>query len=66
MSVKMREKKSHLYLDIYQNGKRTWETLRLSLGHDQAANKETLRYAEIIRQKLDSNVFTLNDIGEEI
>jgi hypothetical protein len=58
MSVKVREKKSYLYLDIYQNGKRTWEALHLSLGPDQAANKETLRYAEIIRQKKELQIFT--------
>ncbi|MDR1105527.1 MAG: integrase, partial [Treponema sp.] len=58
MSVKIREKKSYLYLDIYQNGKRTWEALHLSLGPDQAANKETLRYAEIIRQKKELQIFT--------
>jgi integrase len=58
MSVKVREKKGYLYLDIYRNGKRTWEALHLSLGPDPAANKETLRYAEIIRQKRELQIFT--------
>ena len=40
MSVKIREKRGKLYLDIYQGGKRTWESLHLELTKDKTQNKE--------------------------
>ena len=54
MSVKLRRKKladgrRSLYLDIYHNGERSYDFLKLYLGADNAANKETLRLAERIR-----------------
>jgi integrase len=51
MSIKLREKRGKLYLDIYQGGKRTWETLHLELTKDKAQNKEIWRLAEICRSK---------------
>lgn len=51
MGVKIREQRSRLYLDIYWQKHRHWESLGLTLGSDPRANKETWRLAEIIRQK---------------
>ena len=45
MSVKVREKRKKLYLDIYVDGRRTWETLNLTVSSDPAMNKETMRLA---------------------
>jgi hypothetical protein len=39
MSVKIREKREKLYLDIYAGGKRTWEALRLTLVNDKNKNE---------------------------
>ena len=54
MSIKLRKKKLadgrvSLYLDQYVNGQRQYEFLRLYLGKDRAANKETLKLADGIR-----------------
>ena len=54
--VKLRKKKLasgriSLYLDIYINGKRYYEFLKLQLVNDGTNNKETLKLAETIRAK---------------
>lgn len=51
MGVKIREKRGYLYLDVYWNGKRYWETLHLSVGSDPATRREAYRLAEKIRSK---------------
>ncbi len=56
MSVKLRKRRladgrQSLYLDVYNNGRRSYDFLKLYLGTDKAANKETLRLAESIRAK---------------
>jgi hypothetical protein len=51
MDVKVREKSGKLYLDIYLNGKRTWEARNLSLTSDKAQNREIFRLADICRSK---------------
>ncbi|MDR0409327.1 MAG: site-specific integrase [Spirochaetaceae bacterium] len=51
MGVYVREKNGRLYLDIYTNGKRTWEALHLTLTHDRAQNKEMRKLAEVCRAK---------------
>jgi integrase len=58
MSVKVREKRGRLYLDVYQSGKRTWEALNLSLTPDKARNKEIRRLAEICRSKRETQLLT--------
>jgi integrase len=58
MSVKVREKRGKLYLDIYMGGKRTWETLHLTLTPDKAQNKEIMRFAEICRSKRETQLLT--------
>jgi integrase len=56
MSVKVREKRGKLYLDIYMGGKRTWEALRLTLTTDKNQNKEIMRMAEICRSKRETQL----------
>ena len=56
MSVKLRKRKLSdgrisLYLDIYVNGERQYDFLKLYLGKDRNANRETIRLAESIRAK---------------
>jgi integrase len=51
MSVKIREKRGKLYLDIYQGGKRSWEALHLTLTPDKAQNREIMKLADICRSK---------------
>lgn len=56
MSVKLRKKKLadgrlSIYLDLYLNGKRQYEFLKLYLTKDKLQNKETMRLAESIRAK---------------
>ena len=58
MSVKVREKRGKLYLDIYQGGKRTWEALHLELTKDKTQNKEIWRLAEICRSKRETQLLT--------
>jgi len=58
MSVKIREKRGKLYLDIYQGGKRTWESLHLELTKDKVQNKEIWRLAEICRSKRETQFLT--------
>jgi site-specific recombinase XerD len=58
MSVKVREKRGKLYLDIYQRGKRTWESLHLTLTKDKMQDKELWRVAEIIRSKRETQILT--------
>lgn len=58
MSVKIREKRGKLYLDIYVDGRRTWETLGLSVSTDTALNKESMRLAEFARTKREQQIFS--------
>jgi integrase len=56
MSVKLRKLplangRAQLYLDIHHNGSRKKEYLKLYLGKDRTANKETLLIAESMRAK---------------
>jgi site-specific recombinase XerD len=56
MSVKIREKRGKLYLDIYHGGKRTWESLHLTLTKNKAQNKELMRIADICRSQRESKL----------
>ena len=56
MSVKIRKKRGKLYLDVYENGSRKWESLHLTLTDDKTHNKEAMRLAEICRTKRELQV----------
>jgi len=58
MSVVVREKRNKLYLDIYANGKRKWESLGLTLTTNKQQNKEIMRLAEICRSKKESQLLS--------
>lgn len=56
MSVKVREQRGKLYLDIYQNGVRKWESLHITLSDDKRQNKELYRLAEACRSKREAQL----------
>jgi integrase len=58
MGVKVRVKRRRLYLDIYQNGKRTWEALSLSVSDEPAVNRENMRLAEYARARREQQLFS--------
>ena len=58
MGIKVREKRGKLYLDVYVEGRRTWEALGLTLSNDPAINKETMRLAEYARSKREQQIFS--------
>ena len=58
MGIKVRQKGKRLYLDIYVNGKRTWEALNLTMTNDPVTNKENMRLAEYARAKREQQVFS--------
>jgi len=51
MSVTVRTSKGKIYLDIYLNGRRWWESTGLTVSPDKAMTKEVYRLAETIRAK---------------
>ncbi len=63
MSVTLRKRKLpsgkiNLYLDIYYNGHRKYEALKLGLNGDRFLNRETLKIAEAIRAKRELDMQT--------
>lgn len=58
MSVKIREQRGKLYLDIYHGGVRKWESLHITLSEDKRQNKELYRLAEICRSKREAQFLT--------
>lgn len=56
MSVKIREQRGKLYLDIYLNGVRKWESLHITLSGDKKQDKELRRLAEICRSKREAQL----------
>ena len=58
MSVKVREQRGKLYLDIYQCGTRKWESLHITLSGDKRQDKELYRLAEICRSKREAQLLT--------
>jgi site-specific recombinase XerD len=56
MGVKIRVSKNRIYLDIYLKGTRKWEKTGLSTCKDPQQNKETMRIAEILRSKRETQL----------
>jgi hypothetical protein len=69
MGVKVRIKRGKLYLDIYLNGQRKWESLGLTLTSDEQQNKEVMHTAELCRSKREIQIvekkWNLNSKGED-
>lgn len=62
MSVKLRKKKTKkgesLYLDIYNDGQRNYEFLKIYLTKNKKANKEKMKIGETIRAKRELEILT--------
>jgi site-specific recombinase XerD len=58
MSVKLRTKNNRLYLDIYYNGSRKWEAVKISLTGDRQTNKKIFQVAEICRAKRELQILS--------
>jgi site-specific recombinase XerD len=58
MGVKIRVNKNKIYLDVYFKGSRKWEKTGLSVCKDPKQNKETLRIAEILRSRRETQLVT--------
>ena len=58
MSVKVREQRGKLYLDIYNGGVRKWESLHITLSGDKKQDRELYRLAEICRSKREAQLLT--------
>ena len=56
MSVKVREQRGKLYLDVYHGGVRKWESLHIALSDDKRRNKELYRLAEACRSKREAQL----------
>ena len=69
MGVRIRINRKKLYLDIYLNGHRTWESLGLTLTSDEQQNKEVMRIAELCRSKREIQIvegkWSLSSKGED-
>ncbi|HQJ23093.1 MAG TPA: DUF3631 domain-containing protein [Rectinema sp.] len=68
MSVKVRVSKGHVFLDIYVNGTRRWESLGIEWPADKKLQKEVLRLAETIcarreQQILEGEYSLRDDVG---
>jgi site-specific recombinase XerD len=62
MSVKLRKKKikkgESIYLDIYHDGQREYEFLKIHLTKDKKSNKEKMKIAESIRAKKELEILS--------
>jgi integrase len=58
MSVRVRKKRNKLHLDIYIDGRRTWEALDLTLTTNSTINKDIWRLAEFARAKREQQIFS--------
>ena len=45
-------------MDIYVEGRRTWESLNLTVSNDPAINKETMRLADYARARREQQIFS--------
>jgi hypothetical protein len=58
LEVKVRIKRRKVYLDIYQNGQRIWETLGLTVSDDPSFNRENMCLAEYARARWEQQIFS--------
>jgi len=58
MGVSIRVNRGKLYLDIFHNGQRKWESLGLTLPTDRTQKAEIMRLAEICKSKREAQILT--------
>jgi hypothetical protein len=68
MGVSVRINRNKIYLDIWHNGQRHWESLGLTLPGDKAQRAEVMRLAEVCKSKREMQILSekwnLNDKGQ--
>jgi hypothetical protein len=68
MGVSVRINRNKIYLDIWHNGRRKWESLGLTVSADKAQRAEVMRLAEVCKSKREmqllSEKWNLNDKGQ--
>jgi integrase len=58
MGVNIREKRGKLYLDIYHQGQRQWESLNLVVPDNPIEKKEVMRLAKVAKSKREQQLFS--------
>jgi integrase len=58
MGVNIRLNRGKLYLDIFHNGRRRWESLGLTLPADKAQRAEIMRLAEVCKSKREAQILS--------
>jgi hypothetical protein len=58
MEMKLCISRNKLFLDIYHNGRRQWESLGLTLTLDKLQNRDIMRLAEICRSKREVQIIS--------
>jgi hypothetical protein len=58
MGVNIRVNRGKLYLDIWHNGRRIWESLGLTVPADKAQRAEIMRLAEVCKSKREAQILT--------
>ena len=65
MGVSVRVNRGKIYLDIWHNGRRKWESLGLTLPADETQQAEVMRLAEVCKSKREMQILSekwnLND-----
>jgi len=56
VGVKIRINKGKIYLDVYANGQRRWESLGLSVPNDKQQAKEIMKLVEVCRSKREAQI----------
>ena len=56
MSVKIRIKRGKIYLDIYEHGRRRWESLGLTVPADKQQAREIMKLADVCRSKREAQI----------
>jgi integrase len=58
MGVSIRIHKGKIYLDIWHNGRRKWESLGLTLPSDKTQRAEIMRLAEVCKSKREAQILS--------
>ncbi|MDR1930138.1 MAG: site-specific integrase [Treponema sp.] len=58
MGVNIRVNRGKLYLDIFHNGRRKWESLGLTLPSDKTQRADIMRLAEVCKSKREAQILS--------